>query len=102
MLLKDNPDAELQGKLLAEDPNPIDSARRTLKPALKQKQETGDTAHIRCDAAGSSLLKFERLLLPQAEMGDTGLAWPTTPRLDCPKLPLTSCQHVVHAAMPGP
>eukprot|EP00434_Breviolum_minutum_P011559 symbB.v1.2.010194.t1/scaffold664.1/size175145/14 len=35
---KENPDAELQGKLLAEDPNPIDTAKRTLKKELKQAQ----------------------------------------------------------------
>ena len=35
---QENPDAELQGKLLAEDPNPIDTAKRTLKKELKQAQ----------------------------------------------------------------
>ena len=36
---KENPDAELQGRLLAEDPNPIDTAKRTIKKELKQKQD---------------------------------------------------------------
>ncbi|CAL1150008.1 unnamed protein product [Cladocopium goreaui] len=35
---KENPDAELQGKLLAEDPNPIDTAKRTLKKELQKVQ----------------------------------------------------------------
>eukprot|EP00435_Cladocopium_sp_Y103_P020496 s1453_g5.t1 len=36
---KENPDAELQGKLLAEDPNPIDTAKRTLKKELQKVQD---------------------------------------------------------------
>ena len=38
VFFQENPDAELQGKLLAEDPNPIDTAKRTLKKELKQAQ----------------------------------------------------------------
>ena len=37
-MLQENPDAELQGKLLAEDPNPIDTAKRTLKKELQKVQ----------------------------------------------------------------
>jgi len=36
---KQNPDAEVSGKLLAEDANPIETARRAMKPALKKKAE---------------------------------------------------------------
>lgn len=47
--VQENPDAELQGKLLAEDPNPIDTARRTLKKELKQKQaRSGHPKHAEC------------------------------------------------------
>lgn len=48
-----NPDAEVSGRLLAEDANPIDAARRALRPQLrKQVEETpsldsGDEAFLR-------------------------------------------------------
>jgi len=35
---KENPDAEVSGKLLAEDPNPIEAARRALKPGLQRRK----------------------------------------------------------------
>ncbi|CAE7313686.1 CSTF77 [Symbiodinium sp. KB8] len=57
---KENPDAELQGKLLAEDPNPIDSARRTLKPALKQKQEEAGRASA--DISDAEFLRVSEIL----------------------------------------
>lgn len=57
---KENPDAELQGKLLAEDPNPIDSARRTLKPAMKQKQEEAGRASA--DISDAEFLRVSEIL----------------------------------------
>mmetsp|Transcript_36083 Transcript_36083/g.83097 ORF Transcript_36083/g.83097 Transcript_36083/m.83097 type:complete len:837 (+) Transcript_36083:38-2548(+) len=57
---RENPDAELQGKLLAEDPNPIDTARRTLKPALKQKQEEAGRASA--DISDAEFLRVSEVL----------------------------------------
>jgi len=36
---KENPEAEVCGKLLSEDPNPIEAARRAMKPLLRKKAE---------------------------------------------------------------
>eukprot|EP00439_Symbiodinium_sp_Y106_P068241 s2571_g11.t1 len=57
---RENPDAELQGKLLAEDPNPIDSARRTLKPVLKQKQEEAGRASA--DISDAEFIRVSEIL----------------------------------------
>ncbi|CAJ1341867.1 unnamed protein product, partial [Effrenium voratum] len=57
---KENPDAELQGKLLAEDPNPIDTARRTLKKELKQKQE--ETGRASADISDAEFLRVSDVL----------------------------------------
>ena len=51
---QENPDAELQGKLLAEDPNPIDTAKRTLKKELKQLQAIGGRVGIICAELGQN------------------------------------------------
>lgn len=41
---KDNPDAEVSGKLLAEDANPVEAARRTLKAIFKKRLEDNPKA----------------------------------------------------------
>jgi len=57
---KENPDAELQGKLLAEDPNPIDTAKRTLKKELKQAQE--ETGRSSADISDAEFLRVAEIL----------------------------------------
>eukprot|EP00931_Biecheleriopsis_adriatica_P105082 TRINITY_DN79677_c0_g1_i1.p1 TRINITY_DN79677_c0_g1~~TRINITY_DN79677_c0_g1_i1.p1 ORF type:complete len:850 (-),score=186.97 TRINITY_DN79677_c0_g1_i1:79-2604(-) len=57
---RDNPDAEVQGKLLAEDPNPIETARRTLKPALKKKQE--DAGRSTADISDEEFVRVSDVL----------------------------------------
>mmetsp|Transcript_51883 Transcript_51883/g.93427 ORF Transcript_51883/g.93427 Transcript_51883/m.93427 type:complete len:846 (+) Transcript_51883:38-2575(+) len=57
---KDNPDAEVQGKLLAEDPNPIETARRSLKPLLKKKQEEAGRASA--DISDEEFLRVSQVL----------------------------------------
>ncbi|CAK9078814.1 mRNA 3'-end-processing protein rna14 [Durusdinium trenchii] len=57
---KENPDAELQGKLLAEDPNPIDTAKRMLKKELKQKQE--ESGRASADISDAEFLRVSEVL----------------------------------------
>jgi len=57
---KENPDAEVQGKLLAEDVNPIEQARRTLKPSLKQKQE--ESGRASADISDSEFLRVSEVM----------------------------------------
>jgi hypothetical protein len=47
---KTNPDAEVSGRLLQEDANPIEAARRTMKPALKKRVEESKAHDISEDA----------------------------------------------------
>jgi len=46
---KDNPDAETSGKLLAEDTNPMEAARRNAKPAIRQRIEGTKAADVSDD-----------------------------------------------------
>lgn len=57
---KENPDAELQGKLLAEDPNPIDTAKRTLKKELQKVQE--EFGRAGADISDSEFLRVTEIL----------------------------------------
>lgn len=41
---RENPDAEVSGKLLAEDTSPIEAMRRAMKPLLKKRLEEGSKA----------------------------------------------------------
>lgn len=63
---RNNADAEVQGKLLAEDPNPIETARRTLKPGLKKLQE--EKGRASADVSDQEFLRISEVLNIDTEL----------------------------------